>query len=87
MQLVSKKNFLMFLAAVLVVALGYMALTLTKRPSQKTATQAEKEIQQIKQQSESDDLQDIEKDLNDTDLIDIDKDLQNIESEIEPTTL
>jgi Na+-transporting methylmalonyl-CoA/oxaloacetate decarboxylase beta subunit len=86
MQLVSRKNFLIFLAAILVVAFGYMALTLS-RPSktQKALTEAEREIQQIQKQSNSDELEEIEKDLNNTDFIDIDKELQDIENELEAT--
>lgn len=90
MQIISKKNFIIFLAAALVIALGVMALSLTRRPKQQrtlTQTGMDKEIQQIRTQSNSDDIGDIEKDLNDTDLIDIDKDLQDIENELDSTTL
>lgn len=84
MQLISKKNFIIFLAAILVVSFGFMALTLTKRKvSQKTLSQSEKEIQQIEKQSTSDEITAIEKDLNDTDLVDLDKELQDIEDELD----
>ena len=86
MQLIKKQNFIIFLAALLVVALGFMTLTLSKWPkSQKTITDSEKEIKLIQKQSGSDDVNDIEKDLNDTNLIDIDKELQYIENEVNTT--
>lgn len=86
MQLVSRKNFIIFLAAILVVAFGFMALTLSRSYKvKKTLTEPEKEIQQIQNQSKSDDLNDIEKDLNETELIDIDKELQDIDTELEAT--
>ncbi len=86
MQLIKKQNFIIFLAALLVVALGFMTLTLSKWPkSQKTLTDSEKEIKLIQKQSGSDDVNDIEKDLNDTNLIDIDKELQYIENEVNTT--
>jgi hypothetical protein len=85
MQLVSRKNFILFLAAILVAGFAYMALTLAQQSfkTKSTLTMAEKEIQQIKEQSTSDELEDIEKDLLETDLIDIDKELQDIEKELE----
>ena len=85
MQLVSRKNFIIFLAAILVVGFAYMALTLAQQSfkTKRTLTVAEKEIQQINEQSTSDELEDIEKDLLETDLIDIDKELQDIERELE----
>lgn len=85
MQLVSRKNFIIFLSAILVVGFAYMALTLTQQSlkTKRTLSVAEKEILQIKEQSTSDELEDIEKDLIETDLIDIDKELQDIERELE----
>lgn len=84
MQFISRKNFLIFLAAILVVALGFMALSSTQRSkNQRILTESEKEIQQIQKQSNSDEVTSIEKDLNETDLIDIDKELQDIEKDLE----
>lgn len=81
MQLVSKKNFLLFLAAILVVALGYMAISLSKRPSTQTVI-VDSEIQKIETQSDSDEVTSIEKDLVDTDYTEIDKDLQELDNEL-----
>lgn len=87
MQIVSRKNFLLLLAALCVVLLGYMALNLAQQRSRKHTplTETDKEIQQIQSQSSSDEIEDIEKDLIDTDLIDIDRELQDIEDELEAT--
>lgn len=89
MQLVSKRNFIILLSAILVIALAIMALYMTSKPQKETKkvlTEKEKEIQQIETQSNSDEVEDIEEDLNNTDLIDIDKELQDIENEIEAAT-
>lgn len=81
MELVSKKNFLLFLAALLVVALGYMAVSLSRRPAT-PAVQADPEVRKIETQSTSDDVNSIEKDLQDTDYTGIEKDLQNLDKEL-----
>jgi len=86
MQLVSRKNFLLALAALLVVALGFMALTLSgqfKKPKQKSVYDTE--IQKIESQSTSDDINSIEKDLKDTDFENLDRELQDIDKELEAT--
>ena len=84
MQLISRKNFILFLAAVLVVCLGIMALSMSQRSKKpKILTENEKEIQMIEKQSSSDEISAIEKDLNDTDLSDLDKELQDIENELD----
>ncbi len=86
MQLVPRKYFLLFLAATLVVALGYMALTLSRRTEKKAVlTEGDKEIQQIQTQTEGDDVDDIERDLNKTDVVDVDKELQDVEKELNTT--
>lgn len=87
MQLVPRKYFLLFLAAILVVGLGLMALTLAKRPEKQASpmTEADKEIQQIQTQGNGDDIDDIENDLNETDVIELDKELQDIENDMETT--
>ena len=61
MQLVNKKDFLIFLAAVLVVALGVMAVVSSRKFLNKD--NYDMELQQIESQSESDDIDVIEKDL------------------------
>jgi len=76
----------MFLAAILVVTLGFMAIYLTKKPKgPASVTESDKEIQEIQQQSKSDEVMEIEKDLYTTDLNDLDKELQDIENELETT--
>ena len=81
MELVSKKNFLIFLAAILVVALGYMAVSLSRRPIQ-PSTNVDPEIQKIETQSSSDEVNTIEEDLQDTDFSGIEADLQNLDKEL-----
>ena len=80
MQLVSRKNFMIFLATILVFAMGLMALTISKRPPK--VSQEDLEIKQIKTQSTSDNIESIEKDINDTDFSGIEDDLNDIEAEM-----
>ncbi|KKQ52737.1 hypothetical protein A2865_04190 [Candidatus Woesebacteria bacterium RIFCSPHIGHO2_01_FULL_39_17] len=82
MQLVSRKNFLIFLAAILVVALGFMALTLAKQQKLPTTNTYQREITKMQSQSDSDRVNDIENDLNETDFSDVDKELQDIDKEL-----
>ncbi|OGM20025.1 hypothetical protein A2863_02400 [Candidatus Woesebacteria bacterium RIFCSPHIGHO2_01_FULL_38_9b] len=82
MKLISSKNFLFLLAALLVVALGIMALYSYNKPKPKSQNTFNKELNQIKSQSGSDSLEAIEKDVNDTELNDIDKELQSIDNEL-----
>ena len=83
MQLVSKKDFLVFLAGTLVVALGVMAFVLSRNYLNKdSAKMFDTEIQQMQSQSQSDSLDAIEKDLEETNLNDVDKELQDIQEEL-----
>lgn len=84
MELVNKKNTIIVLASLLVVALAVMALSArNKKPVVLTADQKlQKEVQQIKTQSNSDDVNSIQKDIDQTDLSNSDKELQNIDSEL-----
>ena len=67
MQLVSRKNFLITLAAVMVVAMGIMALSLIqKRKAPKS--DFDKQIEQVQTQSESTDIESLEKDLSQRNL-------------------
>ena len=78
----------MLLAAVLVIALGYMALTLINQRKQKALSQMspyELQLTQIQTQSESDNLNDIDKDLKETDLTNVDSELQDIDRELNQT--
>lgn len=78
----TEKKFLFILAAILVVAMGFMAITLGSK-SEKTDTGIEEELTEINKQSQSDEISAIESDLNGTDLSNIDKELQDIENELE----
>ena len=87
MKLVPRKYFMLFLAALLVVALAYMGFTLyrqTVRPATTTTT-FEKDLLEMQTQSQSDNVNDIEKDLMETNLSDVDKELQDIEIELNQT--
>lgn len=89
MNLIPKKYFLFVLAAILVVALGYMAVSTSKvsAPStDKGMTEVnvhEKEMNQINTQSSSDELNDIETDLQSTDTSGIDQDLEDLGREFD----
>lgn len=85
MELVNKKNTLLVLAAILVVALGYMALQLSARLKYKApAVPAyEQQMRQIETQSDSDEVDAIEADLESTQTDSLDVELQNIEAELE----
>jgi predicted Holliday junction resolvase-like endonuclease len=80
MQLVSKKNFIILLAAVLVVAFGMMSMFLNKKSIQKKQVTQQEEIQ--KPMSTSDSTEAIEKDIDNTDIENVDKDLLNLETEL-----
>ena len=81
MDLISKKNFLLILAAGLVVALAIMAMS-TRRTVTETASNYDTELTNIQTQSESDELEEIEADLNDTDFESIDNELDSLEREL-----
>lgn len=81
MNLFSKRNFVILLAGVLVVAFGIMSLYLNDKKS------AQKEVQMQQSSAEptlskSDDLKAIQDDLNNTEVENIDKDLQDMDKEI-----
>lgn len=80
MQLVSRKNFLLLLAAVLVVAMGLMAMMLYQTP--KAPVTYEQQLQQLQTQSQSDQVRDIERDLKESNFNDVDRELQDIETEL-----
>lgn len=74
-----KINLITWLAGFLVVALGIMAyITLIKSPTAVVDTQ----IQELAQQSESDEVASIEEDSNETDFDDLDRELIDIENEL-----
>ncbi len=72
-------NFLIFLAAFLVIALGVMAYVTYNTP------QVESDIKTVTlmKQSGSDDVESIEKDLNDTDFEGMDNEIRDIDKELE----
>ena len=83
MNLLSKKNFLLLLAGVLVIAFGLMSLYLNdqKAMREREALQTQQEAMQPAM-SNSDSVSEIEKDLDNTDLESVDKELQDMEEEI-----
>ena len=83
MQLVSKKNFIITLAAILVIAMGMMAIVMTIQQLKTAPSAYDASIEKMETQSTSDNLNDIEKDLNETDFSDLDKELDDIEKELE----
>ncbi len=79
-MIITAKNMLFVLAAILVVALGvigyvYYSQNLSLGKMDRVASE-------LKEQSSSDDVSSIEADLNDTEMDSIDSDLTNIEKEI-----
>ncbi len=81
MEIVSRKNTLLILAASVFVALFYMGNKLY-RDRQIRMTSIEKEVMQIESQSESTEIEAIEKDLMETDLEGLDRELNSIEAEL-----
>lgn len=82
----SPKNILITLAALLVVAMGYMAIKTYKKPFLQKPMTYEQQVEKIESQSDSDSIESIEKDLNETDLEASDKELMDIETELNAET-
>lgn len=82
MDLIPKKYFLFILAAVLVVALGYMAVK-TSRVYAPVNIETTEKMNSDVDQSESDDLDEIEKDVMDTDYTEINEDLEKMSKELD----
>jgi hypothetical protein len=82
MNIIPKKQWLLFLAALVLVMMGIMAYVITIKKSEKEAT-FEQQISEMKEQSNSDNLNDIEEDVDNTDFSDVDKELNLIEKELE----
>ncbi len=82
MRIVSNKNHIALLAGVLIVAMVIMALVM-RRTNVIVFQPYEVEIQQLEEQSTSDEINSIEEDLLDTDLSDLDRELQEIDQELE----
>ena len=88
MEIIPRKHTLFFLAALLVVLLGIMAYVqrqknFASRISQFIAQSPfEREVNQIQEQSESDEVDAIEEDIEETDLSQVDKELKDIEREL-----
>ena len=85
MNLIPKKYFMLLLAALLVVALGYMAVATSSRRQGATLTEDtySQDIEDIEEQPESDDLDAIEDDLDETDTDGVDEELENIGKELD----
>ncbi len=87
MEIVSRKHFMLFLAAVLVVAFALMGFTLYRQnyKARKATDNLQKDLQKMEKQSSSDRVEDIDKDLNDTNLNNVDKELRDIGKELNQT--
>lgn len=85
MELISKKNTILALAAILVVAYGYMAIRLNHNKPQVANDNFQQDVQQMQSQSDSTDVNSIKKDLNNTDFSNLDQELPNIEQELNST--
>ncbi len=83
MQLVSKKNFIVLLAAVLVVGFGLMSMFLNNKKLKTTNMESQnKQLEIQKPLSKSDSPAAIEEDLDNTNVEDLDKELQGMEDEL-----
>lgn len=82
MDILGKKNGLMLVAAILAVAMGFMAISLSHQKPEKPKDSFASEIENIQTQSQSTNIGAIEKDLNETELNNIDRELQQIENEL-----
>lgn len=76
-----KTNFILLLAIAIGVVIFFI-YAIRYQTTPKKEVLFEKEIQNLKTQSQSDEVETIEKDLEETDLSDIDKELQDIEKEL-----
>ena len=83
MEISTRKDTFLYFTLAMVVLMGTIALVLTKKPKVEFSTNFEKEIQELKSQSSSDEIYAIEKDIMETDLSEIDKELTSIEKELE----
>lgn len=81
MNLIPKKYFLFVLAALLVVALGIMAVNAKRIHYEGTDKMYSKELNELQNQSESNDLDSVEVDLNSTDYSGIDSDIEMLDEE------
>lgn len=81
MNIISKRNFLLLIASVLVVGFGIMSVVLfNKRAAMKVPQFT---IQNVdKPMTNSDNIDDIQKDFDNTDIKSVDKDLQDLEKEL-----
>jgi cell division protein FtsB len=84
MNLFSKRNFIVLLASILVVAFGLMSLYLTNKKAAQRQAQVQQQLDQPPL-STSNNVEEIQNDLNNTDMQNIDKELQDMEQEINPS--
>ena len=85
MEFLNKRNTLLILAALLVILMAFMALSLIKKGSPQTSSNFDQEMVNIQTQSNSNSLDSIENDLESTDVDNLDSELQNIEQELNAT--
>lgn len=84
MEIVSRKNTILIISAVLVAFLS-LFLIMQFNKLNKTDESLPLTPQEIQKQSNSDEIKDIQKDLENTDLTNIDTELKDIESELNQT--
>lgn len=80
MNIISRKNYLLFFTAIIFILLVYMGFSIFNRNS--ATPSIEKEVAKIQTQSESTEIESIEKDLMETDLENLDRELNDIEAEL-----
>ncbi len=80
------RNFLITIAALLVVAMGYMAIVTFKKPITQKPMTYEQQVEKLEKQSDEDSMDSIEKDVAETDLENVDQELLNIEMELNTST-
>lgn len=80
MNIISRKNYLLFFTAAIFILLVYMGFSIFSR--NRSTPSLEKEVARIQTQSESTEIESIEKDLMETDLNNLDRELNAIEAEL-----
>lgn len=81
MNIIARKNNLLFFTAIIFVLLVYMGFSVFNK-NRSATTSIEKEVTEIQTQSESTEIDSIEKDLMETDLKNLDRELSDIEKEL-----
>jgi hypothetical protein len=82
MNLINRKNELLFFALVALLFMFVMGYTLYNKRVNAPQLRYQKQVQDLEQQSSSDEVEAIEKDLLNTDFDSLDSELQEIEAEL-----